>query len=199
MGSSRPLFLYFRLFNTVDSKQCSIKIMPMTGIELQTSGVGSNWALSTEPQPLPKPDNLANLNKVFACALVLNRDQSDCSSPSTKVLHAPQKGRDYRFKEDARTENKCWPKGRSVEVAFYLFGKCLTSERKGNEWRMDGGHFQNNLFAAILVWFKTTDDDDDDNDDDNNDYVYDFDANHPLNSPLSDTPSPLPCKRCTIV
>ena len=42
MGHSRPLFLYFRLFNTVDSK-CSIyKFLPMTGYEPQTSGIGSN-------------------------------------------------------------------------------------------------------------------------------------------------------------
>ena len=44
---SRPLFLYFRLFNSVDSKR-SIYFLPMTGFELRTSGVGSkhstNWA-----------------------------------------------------------------------------------------------------------------------------------------------------------
>ena len=40
------LFLfYFHLFNTVDSKQvnkCSIFILPMTGFELQISGIGSD-------------------------------------------------------------------------------------------------------------------------------------------------------------
>ena len=44
--------LYFRLFNTVDRKHCSIQIFTMTGgFELRTSGVGSNrstnWATST--------------------------------------------------------------------------------------------------------------------------------------------------------
>ena len=53
MGHSRPLFLYFRLFNTVESKQINIryKSLPMTGLEPQTSGVGSdqstNWATTT--------------------------------------------------------------------------------------------------------------------------------------------------------
>ena len=40
-------FLYFSLFNTVDNEQLN-KNLPMTGFELQTSGVGSNrstnWA-----------------------------------------------------------------------------------------------------------------------------------------------------------
>ena len=38
IGHSLPRFLYFRLFNTVDSKQN----LPVIGIELQNSGVGSN-------------------------------------------------------------------------------------------------------------------------------------------------------------
>ena len=42
MGHSRSLFLYFRLFNTVDSKHYSIKTLLMSGIEPRTSGVGSN-------------------------------------------------------------------------------------------------------------------------------------------------------------
>ena len=34
MGHSRPFFLYFRLFNTVDSKEMfKINIFPMTGFE----------------------------------------------------------------------------------------------------------------------------------------------------------------------
>ena len=39
-----PLFLYFRLFNTVDSKQINVQYnsWPMTGFELQTSGVRSD-------------------------------------------------------------------------------------------------------------------------------------------------------------
>ena len=37
MGHSRPLFIYFRLFNTVDNKQMLNKILPMTGVEPRTS------------------------------------------------------------------------------------------------------------------------------------------------------------------
>ena len=43
--------LYFRLFNTVDSKQMFDKSLPMTGFEQQISGVGgdrsTNWATTT--------------------------------------------------------------------------------------------------------------------------------------------------------
>ena len=39
---SRPLFIYFRLFNTVDNKQMFNKILPMTGVEPWTSGIESN-------------------------------------------------------------------------------------------------------------------------------------------------------------
>ena len=50
MGHSRPLFHYFRLFNTVDSI-CSIYFLPITGFKPRTSGIGSdrstNWATST--------------------------------------------------------------------------------------------------------------------------------------------------------
>ena len=44
MGHSRPLFLYFCLFNTVDSKQVNVryKSLPMTGFEPLTSGIGNN-------------------------------------------------------------------------------------------------------------------------------------------------------------
>ena len=37
MGYSRSLFLYFRLFNTVNSEQYWIKTLPTTGFELRTS------------------------------------------------------------------------------------------------------------------------------------------------------------------
>ena len=51
MGLSQPLFLYFRLFNAVDSKNVQYKILSMTGFESQTSGIGSNcstnWATTT--------------------------------------------------------------------------------------------------------------------------------------------------------
>ena len=52
MGHSRPLFIYFRLFNTVDNKQMFNKILPMTGVEPRTSGIKST-ALPNKPQPLP--------------------------------------------------------------------------------------------------------------------------------------------------
>ena len=49
---SRPLFLYFRLLNTVDCK-CSIYFLPMTWFKLRTSGIGSDcssiWATTTAP------------------------------------------------------------------------------------------------------------------------------------------------------
>ena len=54
VGHSQLLFVYFRLFNTVDSKQvnkCSIKNLPITGFEPWTSVIGSNcctnWATTT--------------------------------------------------------------------------------------------------------------------------------------------------------
>ena len=45
LGHSRPLFLYFRLFNTqLTENKCSLykQILPMTGFEPRTSGIGSN-------------------------------------------------------------------------------------------------------------------------------------------------------------
>ena len=48
-GHSRPLFLYFRLFSTVDSK-CNF--LAKTGFEPRTSGYEAT-TLPTEPQPLP--------------------------------------------------------------------------------------------------------------------------------------------------
>ena len=42
VGHSRPLFIYFRLFNTVDNKQMLNKILPMTGVEPRTSGIESD-------------------------------------------------------------------------------------------------------------------------------------------------------------
>ena len=53
MGHSRPRFLYFRLFNTVDSKQMIDKSLPMNRFEPSNSGVEAS-TLPTEPQPLPK-------------------------------------------------------------------------------------------------------------------------------------------------
>ena len=54
VGHSRPLFIYFRLFNTVDNKQMFNKILPMTGVEPWASGIESdhstNWATTTSPQ-----------------------------------------------------------------------------------------------------------------------------------------------------
>ena len=42
VGHSRPLFIYFRLFNTVDNKQMFNKILPMSGVEPRTSGIESD-------------------------------------------------------------------------------------------------------------------------------------------------------------
>ena len=44
MGHPRPLFLFSSFQYTVDSKQMFNidKNLPMTGFELQTSGIGSN-------------------------------------------------------------------------------------------------------------------------------------------------------------
>ena len=46
VGHSRLLFIYFRLFNTVDNKQVKKqmfnKILPMTGVELWASGFESD-------------------------------------------------------------------------------------------------------------------------------------------------------------
>ena len=53
MGHSRPLFLYFRLINTVDSKQIYVryKTLLMTEFKPWTSGIVSNrstnWATTT--------------------------------------------------------------------------------------------------------------------------------------------------------
>ena len=51
VGHSRPLFIYFRLFITVDNKQMFNKILPMTGVKPRTSGIESNrstnWATTT--------------------------------------------------------------------------------------------------------------------------------------------------------
>ena len=42
VGHSRPLFIYFRLFNTADNKQMFNKILSMTGVEPRTSGIASD-------------------------------------------------------------------------------------------------------------------------------------------------------------
>ena len=51
VGHSRPLFIYFCLFNTVDNKQMFNKILPMMGVEPRTSGIisdrSTNWATTT--------------------------------------------------------------------------------------------------------------------------------------------------------
>ena len=54
IGHSRLIFLYFRFYNTVDSKQIFIKIFPMTGFEPLNSDAWSDPSTNpTEPQPLP--------------------------------------------------------------------------------------------------------------------------------------------------
>ena len=57
MGHSRPLFLYFRLFNTIDSKQMLDKSLPMPGFEPRIPGVEGDRS-TTEPQPLPRSSNM---------------------------------------------------------------------------------------------------------------------------------------------
>ena len=60
MGRCRPLFIYFRLFNTVDNKQANKKmlnkILSMTWVEPRTSGIESNcstnWATTTSQSHL---------------------------------------------------------------------------------------------------------------------------------------------------
>ena len=49
MGHSQPLSLYFRLFNTVGSKQINVQYnsLLMTGSEPQTSVVGSDRSTSS--------------------------------------------------------------------------------------------------------------------------------------------------------
>ena len=42
VGHSRPLLIYFRLFNTVNNKQMLNKILPMTGVEPRPSGIKSD-------------------------------------------------------------------------------------------------------------------------------------------------------------
>ena len=44
MDQSRSLFVYFRLFNTVDSKQMFDKSFMMTGFKPRISGVGGDWS-----------------------------------------------------------------------------------------------------------------------------------------------------------
>ena len=50
LGLSRTLFIYFHLFNTVESKQMFYKSLPITGFEPRISGVGgdrsTNWAIT---------------------------------------------------------------------------------------------------------------------------------------------------------
>ena len=52
MGHSRPLFLYFRLFNTVDSEPIFDKSLLTLGFVPRTSDVGGDRS-TTKPQPLP--------------------------------------------------------------------------------------------------------------------------------------------------
>ena len=90
MGHSRPLFLYFRLFNTytVDSKQMfnMNKFWPMTGFEPRTSGIGSNRSTNWATQPLPlNPDlsikhlqvKISDYGKfVYLCVYTVNKNWS---------------------------------------------------------------------------------------------------------------------------
>ena len=92
MGGSRPLFLYFRLVNLqLTVKKFPISILPMTGFEPQTFGVGSNRSTNW-PQALPIIKYLhlcsfnicgykAQLFATFSCIIFCLRHtyQSKCS------------------------------------------------------------------------------------------------------------------------
>ena len=74
LGHSRPLFIYFHLFNTVDNKQMLNKILPMTGVEPRTSGIESvrstNWATTTSQSPMlmdgPQPEPIVFRSPSFS-------------------------------------------------------------------------------------------------------------------------------------
>ena len=53
MRQSRTLFLYFRLFNTVDSKMFNIVFYQLLDSNIGSLELGAT-ALPTEPQPLPQ-------------------------------------------------------------------------------------------------------------------------------------------------
>ena len=53
MGHSQPLFLYFRLFNTVDSKMFNINFSQCRDSNCRPLDLEAT-ALPTEPQPLPE-------------------------------------------------------------------------------------------------------------------------------------------------
>ena len=61
IGHSRPLFLYFRLFNKVDSKE--YKIFQMTGFELRTSSLGSNHSTNSATNTAPKISQFTTATK----------------------------------------------------------------------------------------------------------------------------------------
>ena len=89
MGHSRPLLLYFRLFNTVDSKQINVRFKSLLvyGFEPRTSGIRSdrttNWATTTAHLLLPigliylgRPDgyyctNEKRLNSIYDIKCVI--------------------------------------------------------------------------------------------------------------------------------
>ena len=76
MDYCRPLFLYFRLFNTVDSKR-TIYFLPMTRFEQRSSGVGSDrsstWATTDHSLNWPKPlPNISNFNCIIDCLIDSN-------------------------------------------------------------------------------------------------------------------------------
>ena len=72
-GPFPAFFLYFRLFNTVDSKMFNIIFLPMMGFEPQTSGIGSdcstNWATTTSPTTLEL--NLLQISRHYNCMIVV--------------------------------------------------------------------------------------------------------------------------------
>ena len=69
LGHSRPLFLYFRLFNTVDNRHANVLYvnLPMTGFEPRTPGVGSKLKKSNK---IPKNLTFSASFSIFNQALV---------------------------------------------------------------------------------------------------------------------------------
>ena len=93
VGHSRPLFIYFCLFNTVDNKQMLNKILPMTGVEPRTSGIKSDcstkWATATSPSvgvmhSLYRYQNMEVLGVV--APLNFNKEDFDCSPIHRRLL-----------------------------------------------------------------------------------------------------------------
>ena len=76
MGHFRPLFLYFRLFDTVDSKQMFNKFCQWLDLN-RGPLVSEATALPTEPQPLPVWTNLCLHIIAYSKFLALTHRQAN--------------------------------------------------------------------------------------------------------------------------